>query len=134
LLLFDALLHVLIVKVKFANAVIGAKTLVVVGDDVFESGFFAFGILLVVRLFLRQVFLDLKDVLVAVGRRGKDATDIQRLKTQRRVSAVRLNRLEQVEIFNGVVDGSGGQQGVELAPAGGGVVLAQNGFDNGLLA
>jgi hypothetical protein len=40
--------------------------------------------------------------------------------------------LEQFVVFDGVVDAGGGQQGVELAPGGGGVVLGQDGFDDGL--
>ena len=36
-------------------------------------------------------------------------------------------------VVDGVVDGGGGQDGVELALIGGGVVLGQNGLDDGLL-
>jgi hypothetical protein len=35
--------------------------------------------------------------------------------------------------FDGVIDGRGGEQGIEPAAAGGGVVLGENGLDNGLL-
>jgi hypothetical protein len=37
-------------------------------------------------------------------------------------------------VFDGVVDGGGGEQGVEAAVAGGGVVLVEDGLDDGLLA
>jgi hypothetical protein len=36
-------------------------------------------------------------------------------------------------VFDGVVDGRGGEQGVEAAPAGGGVVLGEDGLDDGAL-
>ena len=42
-------------------------------------------------------------------------------------------RLEQLVVFDGVVDGGGGEKGIEPAPAGGGVVLGEDGFDDGLL-
>ena len=44
-----------------------------------------------------------------------------------------LNRLEQAEVFDGVVDGGGGEDGIEPAAAGGGVVLGEDGLDDGLL-
>ena len=36
-------------------------------------------------------------------------------------------------VFDGVIDGRSGEEGVEPAPAGGGVVLGEDGFDDGLL-
>ena len=36
-------------------------------------------------------------------------------------------------VFDGVVDGGGGEDGVELAPARGGIVLGEDGVDDGLL-
>jgi len=44
-----------------------------------------------------------------------------------------LRGLEQPEVLDGVVDRRGGEQGVEAAPAGGGVVLGQDGVDDGAL-
>ena len=44
-----------------------------------------------------------------------------------------LERLEQAVVLDGVVDGGGGEQGVERAAAGGGVVLGEDGLDDGLL-
>ena len=41
--------------------------------------------------------------------------------------------VEQREVFDGVIDGRGGEQGVEPAAAGGGVVLGEDGLDDGLL-
>jgi hypothetical protein len=60
LLVFDALLHVLVVQVELADAVVGAVAGVVVGQDGFEGGLLALGVDLVVCLFLRQVFLNLR--------------------------------------------------------------------------
>ena len=57
---------------------VGAEALVVVGDDGLERVLLALGVVLVVFLFLRQVFLDLLDVLVALGRRREDGGDVQR--------------------------------------------------------
>ena len=80
LLILDALLHVLIVEIELADAVIGAVAGVVVGDDGLERVLFLLRLLFVVRLFLRQVFLNLLHILVALGGRREDAGDIQRLK------------------------------------------------------
>ena len=41
--------------------------------------------------------------------------------------------LEQGVVFDGVVDGGGGEQGIEAASAGGGIVLGEDGLDDGLL-
>jgi len=43
LLVFDALLHVLVVEVEVGQAVVGAKARVVVGDDARERGFLPSG-------------------------------------------------------------------------------------------
>ena len=79
MLVFDALLHVLVVEIEFVDAVIGAEAGVVVGDDGLERGLLLLRVLLVVRLFLRQVFLNLLHVLVALGGRREDAGDVQRV-------------------------------------------------------
>jgi hypothetical protein len=36
-------------------------------------------------------------------------------------------------VFDGVIDGRGGEDGVEAAAAGGGIVLGEDGLDDGLL-
>ena len=69
LLVFDALLHVLVVRVELAEGVVGAIALVVVGQDGFKRGFLAFRVVLVVLLFLRLVVLDLLHIRIAFGGR-----------------------------------------------------------------
>jgi WD40 repeat protein len=44
-----------------------------------------------------------------------------------------LYGIEQRVVLDGVVDGGGGEEGVEPAPAGGGVVLGEDGIDDGAL-
>ena len=133
LLILDALLHVLIVAVEFADAVVGSVLSVVVGDDGLEGGFLFVGLLFVVGLFLRQVFLNLLYVLVAFGGRGKDAGDVERLEIGVGGLLFRLHDFEQCVVFDGVVDAGRGQHGVELAPGSGGIVFGENGFDDGAL-
>lgn len=130
LLILDALLHVLVVEVEFADAVVGAEAGVVVGDDAGERRLLAFRVLLVVDLFLRQVFLNLLHVLVSLGGRGEDAGDVERCKVRVQLPHFVLHGLEQGVVFDGVVDAGGGQHGVELAVGGGGVVLGQDGLDH----
>ena len=36
-------------------------------------------------------------------------------------------------VFDGVIDGRGGEDGIEAASAGGGIVLGEDGLDDGLL-
>ena len=43
---------------------------------------------------------------------------------------LRLNGLESLEVFDGVVDGARRQDGVELAPGSGGIVLGEDAFDD----
>ena len=77
LLVLDALLNVLIVEVKVVDVVVGAVPLVVVGDDRLERGLLALRVVAVVLLLLREVLLDLLDVLVALCRRGKNRSDLE---------------------------------------------------------
>ena len=49
------------------------------------------------------------------------------------LAAFGLSSFEQVVVLDGVVDRRGGEEGVELASAGGGVVLVEDGIDDGLL-
>ena len=130
LLILDALLHILVVEVEFADAVVGAVAGVVVGDDAGERRLLALGVLLVVGLFLRQVFLNLLHVLVALGRRGEDAGDVEWREVWVQPPHFVLYGLKQGVVLDGVVDAGGGQQGVELALVGGGVVLGQDGLDH----
>ena len=133
LLVLDALLHVLIIEVESAHAVVGSIARVVVGDDAFEGFLLPVGFLLVVGSFLRQVFLYLLNILVALCGRREDAGDVQRPVVLIFRLLFGLRRLEEFVIFDGVVDRRGGQHGVELASVGGGVVLGENRFDDGFL-
>ena len=131
LLIFEALLHILIVKVEFVDAVVGAVTSIVVGNDRFESRLLFVRGFLVVGLLLRQVFLNLQDILVAFGGRGKDAGNVQGKEVALSGFSLCLHGFEKAVIGNGVVDGCRGQNGVELAPVGGGMMFLEDGFDNG---
>src|SRR6218665_2243363 len=102
LLVLDALLHILIVTIEFANAVVGAKACVVICNDDLERGFFLIRGFIVVSFFLRQVFLNLLHVFVAFGRRRKHAGDIQWLKIGVCGLLLGLNVFEQGMIFHGV--------------------------------
>ena len=53
LLVFDALLHILIVEIELTEGVIGAEAGIVISKDGLERGFLALGVHLVVRLLLR---------------------------------------------------------------------------------
>jgi hypothetical protein len=44
-----------------------------------------------------------------------------------------LHGLEQRVVFDGVIDGRGGEDGIEAASAGGGIVLGEDGLDDGAL-
>jgi len=69
LLVLDALLDVLIVEIEKADGVIGPEAVVIVRDDAFQRLLLFFRLVLVVGLLLRQVFLKLLNVLVALGGR-----------------------------------------------------------------
>ena len=133
LLVLDALLDVLIIKIEFADGVIGSEADVVIGDDGLEGGLLLLRLVLVVGLFLREVFLNLLNVLVALGGRGENAGDAEREELGIVVLLFGLRGLEDLEVFDGVVDGGGGEEGVEPAPAGGGVVLGEDGVGDGAL-
>src|SRR5690625_3351126 len=127
LLVLDALLHVLIVAVELADDVAGVVPGVVVGNDFFQGGLFLLRVLPVVGPFLGQVFLQLPDILVAVGRGRENAGNVERRVIRVFGLALGLIRLEQPVVSDGVVDGGGGQQGIEAALAGGGLMLGENG-------
>jgi hypothetical protein len=109
--------------------VVGAEALVVVGDDALEGLFLGIGIAARCLLFLGQVFLDL----LHVGLRpGGEKTQAMFSGTNG-IGGLPLGLgLEQVVVLDGVVDGGGGEDGVERR-AGGGVVLGQDGLDDGPL-
>ena len=130
LLILDALLHILVVEVEFRDTVVAAKAGVVVVDDGFECGLLTFWVLLVVLLFLRQVFLNLLHVLVALSRWREHAGEVQWPEVFVDGQPLDLRQLEAFDIVDGIVDAGGGQHSVELAPVGGGVVLGEDGLDD----
>ena len=67
--------------------------------------------------FLQQVFLDLPHIGIALGGRGEDASDVQRLEVGIGLCLPIFNRGEKLEVFDSVIDGSGGEQGIEPACA-----------------
>ncbi|SFE02430.1 hypothetical protein SAMN05428977_100512 [Nitrosomonas sp. Nm166] len=133
LLILDALLHILIVEVEFVDAVVGAVLRVVIGNDGLERRFLFVRCLFIVGLFLRQVFLNLLHVLVALGRRREHAGDVERLEVRIGGQFFRLHGFEQGVVFDRVVDRGRGQNRIELASGGGGVVLGQDCFNNRFL-
>ena len=133
LLVLDALLHILVVEIELADGVVGAVAGVVVGNDGFERGSSFSRGPAVVLLFLRQVFLNLFTSLIALGGRGEDAGDLERDEIGIGGRLLGLDGLEELVIFDGLVDGSGGEQGIEAAAGGGGIVLGEDGLDDGAL-
>ena len=109
LLVLDALLDVLVVEVELVDAVVGAEAGVVVGDDGLEGLLLLLGVVLVVLLLLRQVFLNLLHVRVALGRRGEDGGDVERDELGVGGLLLGLQRLEELVVLDGVVDGRGGE-------------------------
>lgn len=134
LLVLDALLDVLIVGVELADEVIRAVAVVVVGDDGLEGFLLLVRFLLVVFEFLRQVFLELLDVGIALGGRGEDGCDLQRHEVGILGLALCLNLLEKLVVLDGVVDRGGGEERIETAFAGGGIVRVEGPFDDGKLS
>ena len=133
LLVLDTFLNVLVVAVELFDPVIGAEAPVVAGDDPLEGVLLQLGVVLVVLLFLRQVLLNLPDVGADVGRRGEDGGDVERDEVRVGQHATVLQGVEERVIFDRVVDRRGGEDGVEPPPAGGGVVLGEDGVDDGAL-
>ncbi len=141
LLILDALLDVLIVKVEIVEAVVAAIALVVVGDDRLERGLLALGVVPVVLFFLDEVLLNLPDVpsvflaffpvfFGRVHRRREHGGDLERNEIGVGGLALGLERLENLVVFDRVVDRGGGKQGVEFTPGGGGGVFFEDRFDN----
>ena len=88
-----------------------------------RASFFFLGLDFVVRLLLGQVFLDLLHVGISLRRWGEDAGDVQRRVVGLGLCPGLLDLGEQLEVFDGVVDGRGGEDGIETASAGGGIVF-----------
>lgn len=87
--------------------------------------------MLVVFLFLRQVFLDLLDVRADIGRRREHGSDAERNKIGVDELPAVLYCVEKRIVLDGVVDAGSGEQRVEPASASGGVVLGEDGIDDG---
>jgi hypothetical protein len=84
-------------------------------------------------VFLGQIFLDLADVGANVSRRGEDGGDVERDELRIGLLFLALRGVEEIVILDGVVDRRGGENRVETAVARGGVVLGENGVDDGAL-
>ena len=90
------------------------------------------GVVLVVFLLLGQVFLNLPDVGAYIGRGREDGGYGEGTKGSACCRPLGFG-LEYVVVLDGVVDGAGGEEGVGLVPARGGLVLGEDGIDDGLL-
>jgi len=64
--------------------------------------------------------INLEQIGIALGGRGEDASDIQWLEVGIGRLLFRLNGGKQAVVFDGVIDGGGGEKGIEAALAGGG--------------
>ena len=129
-LVLYAALHILIVEIEIRQIVVGAVAGIIVGDDLDEGLLLAVGFNLVVGLFLGQVLLQLRDIGQAVGGRREDAGDVQRDEVFVFGGFLGLNLLEQVVVFDGVVDGCRGHEGVELPQVGGSIVFFEDCLDH----
>jgi site-specific DNA recombinase len=110
LLVLDALLHVLIVEVELADAVVGAVAGVVVGEYGLEGFLLLLWLDSIVLFFLRQIFLNLLHIGIALGGRREDASDIQRLEIGVGLLFFCLQLGEQAVVFDGIIDGRSGEQ------------------------
>ena len=128
LLVLDALLEVLVVEVEVVDVVVAAIAGVVVRDDGREGGLLLLGLHGVVRLLRGEVLLDLADVGVPVGRGREDAGHVEGLEAGLRREALSLDGLEELVVFDGVVDGLAGEEGVELPLGRRAVVLVEDGL------
>ena len=133
LLILNALLDVLVVEIEVVDVVVGAVPLVVVGDDRLERGFLALGVLPVVLLLLGEVLLELLDVLVALCGRREDGCELQRDELGVGGLTLGLEPLEDIVVFDGVVDRGGSEQRVEASASGGGIVLIEDSLGDRLL-
>ena len=101
---------------------------VVIGDYGLKHGFLALGIVPVILLLLREVFLYLLYVLVALRGRREDGGDLERDELGVGGLPFGLEQLEHLVVLDSVIDRCGGQQRVETPAAGRGIVLVQNGL------
>ena len=88
---------------------------VIIGNNRLESRFFLVGLLLVIETLLGQIFLNLLHILVAFGRRREDASNIQRFVVGIFRHSFLLNPLEQIIVFDGIVDSFGSHNCIESA-------------------
>ena len=70
---------------------------------------------------------------IALGRRGEDTGDVQRFELGIGGLFLGLHGLEQRVVFDGVIDGRCGKDGIETAHGRGGIVLGKDGTNNGPL-
>ena len=104
LLVFNALLHILIVRIKLIHTMICAKLFVIIVNYSGQCGLFQVGFLLVILLLLRQIFLNLLDVTIALSWWREYAGNIQRLILTIVGHFLCLCFFEQMIIFNGFID------------------------------
>ena len=128
LLIFDALLDVLVVEIEVVDVMVRAILLVVVGDDSLQRGFLALGVVPVVLFLLREVFLDLLDIFVALRRRREDGGDLERDELRVGGLPFGLELFEDFIVLDGVVDRGCSEQRVETSLAGRGIVLVDDGL------
>ena len=133
LLILDALLDVLVVEVEVVDVMVRAIPLVVVGDYGLERGLLALGVVPVVLLLLREVLLDLLDVLVALSWWREDGGDLEGNELGVVGLTLGLKLLEDLVVLDRVVDRGSSQQRVEASATGRGFVLVEDGLSNRLL-
>ena len=111
----DTSLNVLIISIELRNRMIRPVLLVIIINNHLESRFFLAGLLLVIETLLRQILLNLLHILVALGRRGEDASNIQRFVIGIFRHSFLLNLLEQIVVFDGIIDSFGCHNSIESA-------------------
>ena len=89
--------------------------------------------LLIVVLFLREVFLELLHILIALGGRRENAGDLEGVECRIGSLFLLLNFSEELVEGDGVIDGSGGEHGIEFPLGGALIVLIEDGLDDGAL-
>ena len=125
LLILDTLLNILVIKVEVVDVVVCTVTLVVVGDDRFERDLLTLWIVSVIFLFLRQILLNLLDVLVSVGRRREYRSDLKGDELRIDDLAFALKPRKDREILYGVIDRCCCEQSIEASLRGRSVVIVE---------